>query len=186
MNIIFAGTPGFSSVSLRALVEAGYKIPLVITQPDRRAGRGMLMMPSEVKKTAISLGINTYQPISLKSPDVFERIHRENADVMIVVAFGQIVPKSILSVFPLGCINVHASLLPRWRGAAPIQRAIMAGDSETGVCIMQMEAGLDTRHDLHRALHERQSRPYGGLSVDILHLYVTYRSDTTTLFYDVS
>ena len=144
MNIIFAGTPGFSSVSLRALVEAGYKIPLVITQPDRRAGRGMLMMPSEVKKTAISLGINTYQPISLKSPDVFERIHRENADVMIVVAFGQIVPKSILSVFPLGCINVHASLLPRWRGAAPIQRAIMAGDEQTGVCIMQMEEGLDT------------------------------------------
>ena len=144
MNIIFAGTPGFSSVSLRALVEAGYKIPLVITQPDRRAGRGMLMMPSEVKKTAISLGINTYQPISLKSPDVFERIHRENADVMIVVAFGQIVPKSILSVFPLGCINVHASLLPRWRGAAPIQRAIMAGDEQTGVCIMQMDEGLDT------------------------------------------
>ncbi|MDA0237432.1 MAG: methionyl-tRNA formyltransferase [Proteobacteria bacterium] len=140
MNIIFAGTTVFSAVSLKALIETGHKIPLVITQPDRRAGRGMLMMPSEVK----ALGIDTYQPASLKSPEVLDRIRRENADVMIIVAFGQIVPKPVLTAFPFGCINVHASLLPRWRGASPIQRAIMAGDEETGVCIMQMEEGLDT------------------------------------------
>ncbi|HBZ18879.1 MAG TPA: methionyl-tRNA formyltransferase [Betaproteobacteria bacterium] len=144
MNIIFAGTPAFSAVSLKALIANGHKIPLVITQPDRRAGRGMSMMPSEVKKTAIGLGIETYQPANLKSPGVLDRIRQEPADLMIVVAFGQIVPKEILTTFPFGCINVHASLLPRWRGAAPIQRAIMAGDKETGVCIMQMEEGLDT------------------------------------------
>lgn len=144
MNIIFAGTPAFSAVSLKALIASGHKIPLVITQPDRRAGRGMSMTPSEVKKTAIGLGIEAYQPANLKSPGVLDRVRQTRADLMIVVAFGQIVPKEILIAFPFGCINVHASLLPRWRGAAPIQRAIMAGDKETGVCIMQMEEGLDT------------------------------------------
>jgi methionyl-tRNA formyltransferase len=144
MNIIFAGTPEFSAVSLQSLVDAGYRVPLVITQPDRRAGRGMAVSQSEVKEMATDLGIETYQPPSLKSPEVLEKLKSVNADLMIVVAFGQIVPKSILDAFCFGCINVHASLLPRWRGAAPIQRAIMAGDTETGVCIMRMAEGLDT------------------------------------------
>ena len=144
MNVIFAGTPEFSAVSLQSLVDAGYRVPLVITQPDRRAGRGMSVSKSEVKEMATDLGIETYQPPSLKSPEVLEKLKSVNADLMIVVAFGQIVPKSILDVFRFGCINVHASLLPRWRGAAPIQRAIMAGDTETGVCIMRMAEGLDT------------------------------------------
>ncbi len=144
MNIIFAGTPEFSAVSLQSLVDAGYRVPLVITQPDRRAGRGMAVSQSEVKEMATDLGIETYQPPSLKSPEVLEKLKNVNADLMIVVAFGQIVPKSILDAFRFGCINVHASLLPRWRGAAPIQRAIMAGDTETGVCIMRMAEGLDT------------------------------------------
>ena len=144
MNIIFAGTPEFSAVSLQSLVDAGYRVPLVITQPDRRAGRGMSVSVSEVKEMATDLGIETYQPPSLKSPEVLEKLKSVNADLMIVVAFGQIVPKSILDAFCFGCINVHASLLPRWRGAAPIQRAIMAGDTETGVCIMRMAEGLDT------------------------------------------
>ena len=144
MRIIFAGTPAFSAVSLNSLVEAGYHIPLVITQPDRRAGRGMSVLPSEVKKAATAFGIETYQPLNLKSTEILEKVRRVNADVMIVVAFGQIVPLSILKIFRFGGINVHASLLPRWRGAAPIQRAIMAGDEETGGCIMQMAEGLDT------------------------------------------
>lgn len=144
MNIIFAGTPEFSAVSLQSLVDAGYRVPLVITQPDRRAGRGMAVSQSEVKEMATDLGIETYQPPSLKSPEVLEKLKSVNADLMIVVAFGQIVPKSILDAFRFGCINVHASILPRWRGAAPIQRAIMAGDTETGVCIMRMAEGLDT------------------------------------------
>jgi methionyl-tRNA formyltransferase len=144
MNIIFAGTPAFSAVSLKSLVDAGYSVPLVVTQPDRRSGRGMSISQSQVKEMALGLGIETYQPISLKSPEVLRKLESVNADLMIVVAFGQIVPKSILSAFRFGCINVHASLLPRWRGAAPIQRAIMAGDEETGVCIMRMAEGLDT------------------------------------------
>ena len=144
MNVIFAGTPEFSAISLQSLVDAGYRVPLVITQPDRRAGRGMSVSVSEVKEMATDLGIETYQPSSLKSPEVLEKLKSVNADLMIVVAFGQIVPKSILDAFRFGCINVHASLLPRWRGAAPIQRAIMAGDTETGVCIMRMAEGLDT------------------------------------------
>ena len=144
MNIIFAGTPAFSAVSLKSLVDAGYSVPLVVTQPDRRSGRGMSVSQSQVKEMALGLGIETYQPISLKSPEVLGKLESVNADLMIVVAFGQIVPKSILSAFRFGCINVHASLLPRWRGAAPIQRAIMAGDEETGVCIMRMAEGLDT------------------------------------------
>lgn len=144
MNIIFAGTPEFSAVSLQSLVDAGYRVPLVITQPDRRAGRGMAVSQSEVKEMATDLGIETYQPPSLKSPEVLEKLKSVNADLMIVVAFGQIVPKPILDAFRFGCINVHASILPRWRGAAPIQRAIMAGDTETGVCIMRMAEGLDT------------------------------------------
>ncbi|MDC1311010.1 methionyl-tRNA formyltransferase [Burkholderiales bacterium] len=144
MKIIFAGTPAFSAVSFNSLIKAGYELPLVITQPDRRAGRGMSVLQSEMKKSAIAHGIETYQPVGLKSSEVLEKVLSVNADLMIVVAFGQIVPKSILNAFPFGCINVHASLLPRWRGAAPIQRAIMAGDDETGVCIMQMAEGLDT------------------------------------------
>jgi methionyl-tRNA formyltransferase len=144
MNIIFAGTPAFSAVSLKSLVDAGYSVPLVVTQPDRRSGRGMSVSQSQVKEMALGLGIETYQPISLKLPEVLGKLKSVNADLMIVVAFGQIVPKSILSAFRFGCINVHASLLPRWRGAAPIQRAIMAGDEETGVCIMRMAEGLDT------------------------------------------
>ena len=144
MKIVFAGTPAFAASVLMKLLDAGYEIPLVLTQPDRKSGRGMAMSESDVKKLAKANDIPTYQPESLKLTDVFEKIQTVGADVMIVVAYGQIIPKSILVAFPLGCINVHASLLPRWRGAAPIQRAIMAGDKETGVSIMRMAEGLDT------------------------------------------
>ncbi len=168
MKIIFAGTPAFSVVSLNSLVKAGHHIPLVITQPDRRAGRGMSMLSSDVKRAAIALGLETYQPASLKSSEVLKKVRGVNADLMIVVAFGQIVPQSMLNAFRFGCINVHASLLPRWRGAAPIQRAIMAGDNETGVCIMQMAEGLDTGPVLFQSRIQIDARDTSGTLHDKL------------------
>ena len=144
MKIIFAGTPEFAAVSLDRLVQSGFEVPLVITQPDRRAGRGMGLSQSAVKQLAITHRLDIYQPETLSSNDVVQKIVSCSADIMVVVAYGQLVPKSLLNAFPFGCVNVHASILPRWRGAAPIHRALMAGDDETGVCIMQLEEGLDT------------------------------------------
>ena len=144
MRIVFAGTPRFAAVSLTALAGAGYDIALVLTQPDRPAGRGLRMTPCAVAQEAIRLGVKLAQPATLRNTDSEELIRAAGADVMVVAAYGQLLPPSILAIPRHGCLNVHASLLPRWRGAAPVTRAIEAGDAETGVCIMQMDAGLDT------------------------------------------
>ena len=144
MNIVFAGTPEFAARALAALYEAGHSIPLVLTQPDRPAGRGMALQASPVKQLALARGSEVFQPVSLKDAEAQERVRQAGADVMVVAAYGLILPQSVLDMPRLGCLNIHASLLPRWRGAAPIHRAILAGDRQTGVCIMQMEAGLDT------------------------------------------
>jgi methionyl-tRNA formyltransferase len=129
---------------LQAIIAAGHEIPLVLTQPDRPAGRGMSLTPSPVKKLAQAHGLEVFQPLSLKDAAAQATIAALQADVMVVAAYGLILPQAVLDMPRFGCINIHASLLPRWRGAAPIQRALLAGDAETGVCIMQMEAGLDT------------------------------------------
>ncbi|WP_430009113.1 methionyl-tRNA formyltransferase [Methylophaga lonarensis] len=144
MRIIFAGTPEFAASSLQALLDTEHEICAVYTQPDRPAGRGRKLTPSPVKQLALQHQITVEQPENFKNEQDRQRLEHYQADVMIVVAYGLLLPQPILDAPKHGCINVHASLLPRWRGAAPIQRAILAGDKETGVCIMQMEAGLDT------------------------------------------
>ncbi|MGH8475800.1 MAG: methionyl-tRNA formyltransferase [Methylococcales bacterium] len=143
-NIIFAGTPDFSLPTLRLLIDSGNRIAAVYTQPDRPVGRGRQVKPSPVKQLALRHGIAVRQPDSLRTPEQVADLRFLDADLMVVVAYGIILPQSILDIPPRGCVNVHASLLPRWRGAAPIQRALMAGDRQTGVTIMRMEAGLDT------------------------------------------
>ena len=150
MKLIFAGTPEFAAQALRAIVAAGHQVVLVLTQPDRQSGRGMAVHASPVKELALACGIEVFQPPSLKDAAAQQRLRDAGADAMIVAAYGLILPPAVLDLPRLGCINIHASLLPRWRGAAPIQRAILAGDRETGVCIMQMDAGLDTGAVLHR------------------------------------
>jgi methionyl-tRNA formyltransferase len=144
MRLVFAGTPGFAATALRALLDSQHEIVLVLTQPDRPGGRGMRVIQSEVKQLAMRRGLQTYQPQSLKTAEAQDRIRAVQADAMVVAAYGLLLPGPILEAFPLGCINIHASLLPRWRGAAPIQRAILAGDDRTGISIMRMERGLDT------------------------------------------
>ena len=151
MRVIFAGTPEFAAVALRAVIAAGHDVALVLTQPDRPAGRGMSLQPPPVKRLAMDNAIEVFQPPTLKDPAAQQRIAAVGADVMVVAAYGLIVPQVVLDMPRFGCINIHASLLPRWRGAAPIQRALLAGDAESGVCIMQMEAGLDTGPVLLRA-----------------------------------
>ncbi|HJS35278.1 MAG TPA: methionyl-tRNA formyltransferase [Pseudoxanthomonas sp.] len=143
MRIVFAGTPAFAVPSLRA-AHAHHEVVAVYTQPDRPAGRGRGLTPSPVKLEAIQRGIPVLQPLSLRKKSTQDALREMQPDVMIVVAYGLILPQAVLDIPQYGCWNVHASLLPRWRGAAPIQRAIEAGDTETGVCLMQMEAGLDT------------------------------------------
>ncbi len=143
MKIVFAGTPEFAVASLGAAARH-HEVVAVYTQPDRPAGRGRGLMPSPVKLDAIARGIPVFQPETLKTAEAQEQLRALQPDLMIVVAYGLILPKAVLAIPTHGCWNVHASLLPRWRGAAPIQRAIEAGDAETGVCLMQMEAGLDT------------------------------------------
>ncbi|MEM8801889.1 MAG: methionyl-tRNA formyltransferase [Pseudomonadota bacterium] len=144
MRVVFMGTPDFSVPALEALVEAGHEIACVYTQPPRPAGRGKKDRLTPVHARAEALGLPVCHPKSLKSPDAQTEFASLNADIAVVVAYGLILPQPILDAPPKGCLNIHASLLPRWRGAAPIHRAIMSGDTETGVCIMQMEAGLDT------------------------------------------
>lgn len=144
MRLIFMGTPDFSVPVLEALVAAGHDIAAVYCQPPRPAGRGKKDRPSPVQKRAEALGLMVRYPVSLRSADVQVEFAALNADLAVVVAYGLILPQVVLDAPKHGCLNIHASLLPRWRGAAPIHRAIMAGDAETGVCIMQMEAGLDT------------------------------------------
>lgn len=144
LKVLFMGTPEFAAVSLRALLAAGYPVVGVVTQPDRPAGRGGQMRPSPVKEVALAHGLPVFQPRRLRRPEVIAQLKALGSDVTVVVAYGQILSKEALEISPLGSINVHASLLPRWRGAAPIQRAIMAGDTETGVCTMWMDEGMDT------------------------------------------
>jgi len=144
MKVIFAGTPEFAATALAALLAAGHHLPLVLTQPDRPAGRGMKLAASPVKQLALSHGLRVAQPLSLKEIPIQQEITAVGADVMVVAAYGLILPKAVLTIPRFGCLNIHASLLPRWRGAAPIQRAILAGDSESGITIMQMDIGLDT------------------------------------------
>ena len=144
LKIIFAGTPDFSVAPLKALIESQHEVIAVYTQPDRPAGRGRKLTPSPVKACALEHGIAVYQPEKLKSVEDQQTLIDLKADLMVVVAYGIILPQEVLSAPRLGCINIHASLLPRWRGAAPIQRAILAGDTESGITIMQMDIGLDT------------------------------------------
>jgi len=150
LRVIFAGTPDFAARHLDALLAANYNVVGVFTQPDRPAGRGKKLMPSPVKVVAQEHGLPVFQPASLRPADNQQLIADLNADIMVVVAYGLILPKAVLEMPRLGCINVHGSLLPRWRGAAPIQRSLWAGDDETGVTIMQMDVGLDTGDMLYK------------------------------------
>lgn len=180
MNIIFAGTPDFAVPALAALIAAGHTITLVLTQPDRPAGRGMKLKASPVKELALAHNLPVFQPETLKTAEVQARIATANADVMIVAAYGLIIPQVVLDMPKAGCLNIHASLLPRWRGAAPIQRAILAGDSETGVTIMQVVLALDagamlkkgvvpiTEQDTAQSLHDALAELGGKLMVDAL------------------
>lgn len=151
LRIIFAGTPEFAAGHLQALLETRHKVVAVYTQPDRPAGRGKKLSASPVKELAVAHNISVFQPASLKSSESQAELAALDADLMVVVAYGLILPKAVLDAPRLGCINVHASILPRWRGAAPIQRAIEAGDMQSGVTIMQMDVGLDTGDMLIKA-----------------------------------
>lgn len=188
MRIVFAGTPDFAATALDALIKAGHEVALVLTQPDRPAGRGMKLQPSAVKKLALAHDIPVDQPVSLRidgkygeeAQRVYDRIQAIQSDVMVVVAYGLILPKAFLDLPAHGCLNIHASLLPRWRGAAPIQRAIEAGDAESGVAIMRMEEGLDTgpvlvmastpitESDTAAVLHDRLAEMGGRLIIEAL------------------
>jgi methionyl-tRNA formyltransferase len=151
MRVVFMGTPAFALPSLEGLIEHEYEIALVVSQPDRPAGRGRRMTPPPVAALAHERRLPLFQPASLKPPEAFERVRMAGPDVIVVAAFGLILRREVLDLPPLGCLNVHASLLPRHRGAAPIQSAILTGDQETGVCIMRMEVGLDTGPVLARS-----------------------------------
>lgn len=144
MRLIFAGTPPFAVDALNALHAAGHDIALVLTQPDRPAGRGMNLLPSATATAALKLGLRVEKPPTLKNADVQAMLKSAGAEAMIVAAYGLILPQAVLDIPQRGCLNIHGSLLPRWRGAAPVQRAIEAGDTATGIAIMQMDAGLDT------------------------------------------
>jgi methionyl-tRNA formyltransferase len=150
MRIIFMGTPDFAVPALRALHEAGHEVACVYTQPPRPAGRGKKLMPSPVQVEAERLGVSVRSPVSLRGAEAQAEFAALEAEVAVVAAYGLILPQAVLDAPAHGCLNIHASLLPRWRGAAPIHRAVMAGDAETGVTIMQMEAGLDTGPMLHK------------------------------------
>lgn len=167
MKIIFAGTPHFAASALEALLANNHEVVVVLTQPDRPAGRGMQLASSPVKQLALQHGIAVMQPLTLKTAEVLQQLAAFQADVMVVAAYGLILPLAVLQLPRKGCLNIHASLLPRWRGAAPIQRAILAGDDQTGITIMQMDEGLDTgamlfkkacmisAHDTAQTLHDK-------------------------------
>ncbi|MFB9866692.1 methionyl-tRNA formyltransferase [Vreelandella sulfidaeris] len=162
LRVVFAGTPEFAASSLATLLESQHEVVAVYTQPDRPAGRGRKLSPSPVKQLALEHNLPVYQPQTLKEPAAQAELAGLDADIMVVVAYGLLLPQAVLDTPRLGCINVHASLLPRWRGAAPIQRAIEAGDSVSGVTIMQMDAGLDTGAMLAEVRTPITSRTTGG------------------------
>jgi len=180
MKILFAGTPEFAAVALKALLNTEHELIGVYTQPDRPAGRGRKLTPSAVKQTALEANIDVYQPASLKTEEEQKILADLNADVMVVAAYGLLLPLPVLTAPTYGCVNIHASLLPRWRGAAPIHRAILAGDSETGITIMQMDEGLDTgdmmlktactieSDDTSASLHDRLASIGGEAIVSVL------------------
>src|ERR1700761_9534194 len=188
LRVIFAGTPEFAAVALAAIHRAGFTVPLVLTQPDRPAGRGMKLQASPVKRFAQEHGLEVAQPTSLRrtgrypaeAAAAIEQLRATPHDVMVVAAYGLILPQEVLDIAPLGCINIHASLLPRWRGAAPIHRAIEAGDAETGITLMQMDVGLDTGamisgartaisvDDTTATLHDRLAQDGAKLIVEAL------------------
>ena len=180
LRVAFAGTPEFAAQALDAILKAGYAVPLVLTQPDRPAGRGMKLSPSAVKQLALAHGIKVDQPEKLRTDAQRARLADCAPDVLVVAAYGLILPKAVLELPRLGCINIHASLLPRWRGAAPIHRAIEAGDAETGITIMQMDEGLDTgpmllrralpiaADDTTASLHDRLAALGGDCIVEAL------------------
>lgn len=162
LRIVFAGTPDFAAASLLALLNSSHQVVAVYTQPDRPAGRGRKLAESPVKKVALEHNIPVFQPLSLKNNNEQAQLKALDADLMVVAAYGLILPPMVLRIPRYGCINVHASLLPRWRGAAPIQHAILAGDSQTGVTIMQMDAGLDTGDMLHKVFYRIQPDDTGS------------------------
>ena len=173
MRIIFMGTPDFAVPTLDALVAAGHDICAVYSQPPRPAGRGKTLSPTPVHRRAEELGLTVHTPVSLKDPETQAAFADHGADVAIVAAYGLILPQAILDAPQLGCLNVHASLLPRWRGAAPVQRAILAGDAETGVTIMQMEAGLDTGPMLAKVHTAIDGKTAGDLTSELAQLGAT-------------
>ncbi|WP_088828131.1 methionyl-tRNA formyltransferase [Marinobacter sp. es.048] len=162
MRLVFAGTPDFAATALKALIAAGHTIVGVYSQPDRPAGRGRKLQPSPVKQVALNHAIPVFQPETLKTSEAQKQLIDLSPDVMIVAAYGLILPKAVLDIPTHGCLNIHASLLPRWRGAAPIQRAIAAGDAETGITIMQMDEGLDTGAMLLKSLTAIDDSDTGG------------------------
>ncbi|MFI8373593.1 methionyl-tRNA formyltransferase [Pseudomonas helleri] len=162
LRIVFAGTPEFAAEHLKALLDSPYEIVAVYTQPDRPAGRGQKLMPSPVKQLALEHHIPVMQPPTLRAPEAQAELAALKPDLLVVVAYGLILPQVVLDIPRLGCINSHASLLPRWRGAAPIQRAIEAGDSESGVTVMRMEAGLDTGPMLLKSVTPISADDTGG------------------------
>jgi methionyl-tRNA formyltransferase len=168
MRIVFMGTPDFSVPVLQALVDGGHEIAAVYCQPPRPAGRGKKTRPSPVQVYAQKSGLPVRHPVSLKTPEAQAEFAALNADVAVVVAYGLILPEPVLTAPKFGCLNIHASLLPRWRGAAPIHRAMMAGDTQTGVCIMQMDAGLDTGAVLLRASTDISAKDTTGTLHDCL------------------
>ncbi|MGB2324877.1 MAG: methionyl-tRNA formyltransferase, partial [Pseudomonadales bacterium] len=190
LRIIFAGTPEFAAQHLQALVDSEHQILAVYSQPDRPAGRGRKLTASPVKQLAVAHNIDVQQPLSLKDAEAQAHLAAYKADIMIVVAYGLLLPEAVLNTPRLGCINVHASLLPRWRGAAPIQRALLAGDKDTGVTIMQMEAGLDTgpmllkQHiaitatDTSASLHDKLATCGSSSLVEALQQITTLTSET--------
>ena len=167
MRIIFMGTPDFAVPALQALHAAGHEVACVYTQPPRPAGRGKKLMPSPVQVAAERLGLEVRSPVSLRGPQAQAEFAALGADVAVVAAYGLILPQTVLDAPAHGCLNIHASLLPRWRGAAPIHRAVMAGDAETGVTIMQMEAGLDTGPMLHKVAVPVERKTTGELTEEL-------------------
>ena len=168
MKVIFMGTPDFSVGTLEALIGAGHEVVLVVTQPDKPKGRGGKMQYTPVKEAAVAHGIPVFQPVKIREPEAVEELRKYNADIMVVIAFGQILPKEILDMTPYGCINVHASLLPSYRGAAPIQWAVIDGEKESGVTTMMMDVGLDTGDMLEQKAIPLDEKETGGSLFDKL------------------
>ncbi|MGH8675523.1 MAG: methionyl-tRNA formyltransferase, partial [Burkholderiales bacterium] len=180
MRIVFAGTPAFAAIVLARLLDARHGVALVLTQPDRPGGRGLKLLPGPVKQLAVTRKLQIFQPASLKDPPAVERIAAARPEAIVTAAYGLILPARLLDLAPHGALNVHASLLPRWRGAAPIQRALLAGDRESGITIIRMDTGLDTGpivaqravpiadEDDAQSLHDKLAALGGGLIVAVL------------------